>query len=520
MFQFAHFLTQNVSLHPDSLALVFNGRELSWGELDRKANRLANSFLSHGIHKGDVVAYLLRNRVEIVLTWWATQKIGAIAQPLNTFLLARELATSLNASHCKALVFQDIKDYRSRVQEALAGVPSVGLRIVCDGKVESGEISFSDFYAIGSSDAVEVSLTEDDGSLLLFTSGTTGMPKGVLRSHRVTRDYALMLAIQNENVRVHEVLMTHCPLFHTAGMSMLLKAAVLAAPLVLVDGFDEREVLALIERYQVTQLLLIPPVLYLRLRDANDGSFDLSCVKEAQCSGGTVTRDAIKAMHELFPQARFRFSWGSTETCAPTSATVPYEEIAARPEICSSIGKLNTMVEMKLVNPETGKNVATGEVGEAHVRSSMVFSGYLHDEEKTRSALDEDGWFKTADLLREDDEGYYYLVGRTNDMIKSGGENVYASEVEKVVNSHPAVRECAVIGVADKSFGEAVAIAVVLHDGCLLDASGLSEFCQGRLANYKKPRYFAFIDELPRNSVGKLLKSVLRDMPEGFFTSF
>lgn len=515
-YQVSYFLESNATRYPNRPAFRFEQTSFTWKELNKEANRLATGLISRGIRKGDTVAYLMRNCTELVVLWWALQKVGATAQPLNTFLHEDEVTRSIALSGCSLLFYQATDAFSERISAVSKQCPSIRfVRVSVNGEVSPRSIG-DDYAALLAGDGaydVHFELGEDDGSLLLFTSGTTGVSKGVLRSQRIIRDYALMMAIENENASEREVLVTACPLFHTAGMSLLMKMAALAGEFVLADGFDARHMLELVDKTRATQILLVPPSLYLRMRDANDGSFDLSTVREAQCSGGKVTSDNLAAMHELFPNARFKFSWGATETCAPTSAAIPYDEFVRRPELCGTIGTLNSMVEMRLVD-DLGEDVAPGETGEALVRSSMVFSGYLPGSvDSSARPIDRDGWFHTGDMLRMDEDGYYYLMDRKADMIKTGGENVYAQEVERVISEFPNVKECAVIGVPDDYYVEAVGVVVSTKDGGHLDGQSLVEFCKEHMPSYKKPRYIAYVSELPRNSIGKIQKSMLRDLP-------
>ena len=517
MYQVSYFLQLNATRKPDELALVTFDRTMTWAELDEESRRLARGLQARGISKGDVVAYYLRNCWELVTVWWATQMLGAIAQPLNIRLLPHEIAHCLAVSGAKALFYQDIDPIREGMEEICAQ-SELELVVACrsDGGI-GRHIPFVEMMAEDPEDFVAEDIRGNDGSLLLFTSGTTGEPKGVLRSQRVMRDYALMLALGNDRGSAapqHETLVTLCPMFHTAGMSLLMKM-VLGGTLVLFDGFHARKMLDAIDAYHATQMLLIPPNLYLRLPEARTDAHDLSSLREAQCSGGKVSEKDIAAMHELFPHARFRFSWGSTETCAPTSVIVSFEDMRAKPDLHKTIGKLNDLVELRVVG-EDGADVADGEIGEAYVRSSMVFSEYLLDPERTREAFDDDRWFKTGDLLTRDAEGFFYLVDRKKDMIKSGGENVYAFEVESIIAGYPGIIECAVVGIPDERFGEAVAAVVVTEDGRELDAEQFVAYCKRHMASYKKPRFIAYMDALPRNSVGKLQKRALVEDPPAF----
>ena len=234
-----------------------------------------------------------------------------------------------------------------------------------------------------------------------------------------------------------------------------------------------------------------------------------------QFTGGKCSMDYVHKIFTMFPNCKLRPSYGSTEVCASCSAVLSREEVERRPELCKTVGRINANCEMKLVDND-GKEVPVGEVGEGLVRSPAVFRGYIKNEELNARVL-RDGWFHTEDLLRRDEEGFYYLVDRKKDMIKTGGENVYAQEVEDVLRNHPSIFDCALIGVDDDRFGEAVAAAIVLNPGCTLSDEELIAYCRANLPSYKKPRYVAFVDELPHNVTGKIQKSVLRENADKLF---
>lgn len=514
MYQVAYFIESNATRCPDKLAVCFGDRTLTWKELNVEANKLAFGLMNRGVGKGDVVAYLMRNCIDLVVSWWAIQKLGAVALPLNTFLHENELARTVALSGCKTLIYQNSNEFIQRVESVARATEGLDVIFSGDASRRRGAIGISLDEVLVGEGAINCrsDVGEDDGSLLLFTSGTTGVAKGVMRSQRVVRDYALMMAVENRNASRNDVLVTACPMFHTAGMSLLMKMAALSGTLVFTDGFDAKKILNLICDYKATQVLLVPPSLYMKLGEANDGTADLSSIREAQCSGGRVSPANLAAMHDLFPNASFRFSWGSTETCAPTSAVIPYGEFGRRPELSGTVGMLNSMVELRIVD-DLGRDVAKGETGEALVRSSMVFSEYLGNRALSEAVLDCDGWYHTGDMLREDEEGYFYLMDRKSDMIKTGGENVYAQEVERALLAYPGMRECAVIGVPDPYYVEAVALVAVIDGDAPLDEGALVEYCRKVLPGYKKPRYIAYVDSLPRNSIGKLQKSKLRLMP-------
>ncbi len=401
MYQVGYFLIRNAQAYPDRTALIFRDQAVTYQELNQTANRLANHMKEMGIRKGERVAYLLPNCLELLYIWYATQKIGATAVPLNTHLLADEITRTLTQAECKTLFYHE--KYKEKVEDVKSKTELE--HVICSGTNPGcGEPVLQKLCDTGSEKEAQIPLAASDESLLLFTSGTTGVSKGVVRSQQVVRDYALMMALENDNCHRQEILLTHCPMFHTAGMSLVMKMAALAGTLVLMDRVDCEEILRQIEQYKVTQILMVPPVLYMKFSEVeNRKDYDLSSVREAQFSGGKCMMEYAMQIFDLFPGCSIRVSWGSTETCAPTSTVLTKAQLLQKPERIHSIGKQNTLVELRLVDEE-GQEVGTNEIGEAIVRSPMVFHEYLGRKDLTEQAFS-GGWFHTEDLLRKDEEG-------------------------------------------------------------------------------------------------------------------
>lgn len=517
MFQVDYFLTRNATCYPDRLAIATEKGELSWKELDLRATWLAQAMASYGVRKGMRVAVLWHNSVEWALIWYACQRIGAVPMPLNTRLLPREIVHHVELAGCEAMFCA------ARFAEAAQGVAALEalcLLVLEDGSLECS-VSWDDLLARGSSDRPDVEICEGDEAVVLFTSGTTGEPKGVVRTQRIVRDHALVLAM-DDVARRAEVMVTASPLYHTAGLLCVLKMAALCGTLVLAERLDPPVVLGLIERYRATQIMLVPPVVYGRLAAYDRWrSFDLTSVRQVLISAGRCDLGYARIAFMLFPNASLRFSWGSTEACSITGIAVSREEIERDPELVSTVGLVNSLVEIRLVDDE-GNDVAEGKVGEALVRSPLVFGGYLGvaSAEATggSDAVFVDGWLRTGDMLKRDARGLYYLVDRKKDVIKTGGENVYALEVERVLLQHPAIEDCAVVGVRDERYEEGIAAAIKLAPGATLSAEEVLAVCEGRLPGFKKPRYWAVVDELPANSVGKVQKGKLRAWGKSLFS--
>lgn len=511
MYQFGHYLIRNASMNPDQLAFSCYGKEYTWKELNLEVNRVSNSLKALGVRKGDRVAYMFRNCAETVLCFLATQKLGATSLAINTHFLAGEISRIMGVTDCKVVLFD--ADFAGTIREAAALYGKIQLMITTSDPLP-GEHLFSELYN-GSEEEAQVDLCEDDESTIILTSGTTGTSKAAVRTQKMMREYGQMLAIENDNSHRREVALTPCPFFHTACLSMLIKMLALCGTLVLVNKVDPPFVFEQLEKYHVTQMLVVPPLIYMRLYDSQLWKeHDLSSLKEAQFTGGKCSKDYIEKICEMFPNAKLRASYGSTETCAPCSMVISKEELFAHPERMTSVGRINANCELRIVDSEM-KDVPVGQVGEAIVRSPMLFKGYLKNDELNKRVFT-DGWFHTEDLLRRDEYGYYYLVDRAKDMVKSGGENVYAQEVEDVLRNHPAIVDCAIIGVPDPRFEEAVAAAIVLKDGASLSDAELIAYCRETLPSYKKPRYVVYLKEIPHNVTGKVQKSVLRENPGQF----
>lgn len=513
MYQNGYFVARNASAFPDRTALVFQDQTFSYAELNARVNKCANALQALGIARGDRVACLMRNNPWIVILFLATQKIGAVFVPLNVRLKSQELEKIATLSRVAFLLYGP--DFSTTAEELVRFAP--GIRLAFSSAGGNGcEVDFAAHCQLAPATEPQVDIQGGDESLILFTSGTTGIPKCVVRTQQMVRDYALMMAITNQKSRFAEILVTHCPMYHTGGLSVLMKMQVLAGTLVLLDGANKETYLDTIAAARATQVLLIPPILLTHLyRTGKWRTLDLGTVREIRLSGGKVTPECIDQLFVMFPNAALTLSYGSTETCSPTSGTFSREEIEKNPQVIESIGQLNPLCEMVLEN-EKGEPVSKGEVGEALVRSPMVFSGYVNQPELNKKCLT-DGWFHTEDLMRQDSENNYYLVDRKKDMIKTGGENVYSSEVEHVLSSYPSIEECAVIAVADERFGEAVGVVCVPKEGKSIDFEELVAFARERLPHYCQPRYGALVEAIPRNSVGKIQKNVLRKLDKEAF---
>lgn len=515
MYQVAYFLTRNASMFPNKCAVAYKGQALTYLELNQAANRAANGLMALGLKKGDRIALMVRNSLEFVILWYASQKAGIVPLPINLRLLSDEIAHIINDSESKALIY-----FSSFSKLALASVsccPRVTHLIYkkdddspCEGTDLKSLLEWPD------DSEPQVDIKGEDESVILYTSGTTGRSKGVMHTQQMVREYSYMKALESDPPNTPSSVLVQSPIFHLGGMQHIWRMAALSGTLVMVNKFLPEEILGAIEQYHVNELYVLPPILIKRLYDfPRWKEYDLSSVRCVMCTGGKCSQDIANMIFELFPGSKIRLSYGSTEIFGPTTAYISEDIMRTRPELATTIGTLNNQVELRLVD-ENMNDVPDGTPGEALVRSPMIFRGYLNMPEKSTELFEKDGYFHTGDVLRRTSDGYYFMMDRIKDMIKTGGENVFAQEVESILRDFDGIFDCAVIGIPDPEMGEAVAAAIVTNDGGRLDPIQFVNKCKEKMPGYRKPRYWCFMKELPTNSVGKIQKQTLREHPEWF----
>lgn len=488
---------------------------MTYAQLEIQARIAAKALHRLGVAHGDHVAFLIGNNVVFPVLFQALMKLGAVAVPLNKRLPAEDVAYMARHVNARALIFDS--DMETVLSQAMERCGFSSTLMVCNGETFLPAIPW-DGLVIPTCDKENAEegcgySSPDDESLVLFTSGTTGRPKAVVRTAEAVSMLATVQLIEGHS---HEgtvdVLYTQAPLYHMGGLCAMLKTCATSGTLIAESHFDPATVLDLVERYSVNQLYMIPPALFSRLYDVEQHSGrTFPGVLETQCAGGRTRECDWKAVFALFPNARVRVSFGSTETGMTCTSYFTKNQYAERPERGRAVGSINAFVTMKLVDEE-GEPVPAGQPGEALVKSPAAFSGYRDLPLATAEAFDEDGFFRTGDMLYLDEEGCYVFVDRMSDMIKTGGENVFAAEVEQVVQQFPAIEDCAVVGVDDDRYGEGIAAAIVLEPKAAdsFSPDALIAFCKEHMASFKKPRYLAIMDEIPRNSLGKVQKNELR----------
>lgn len=511
MNRIAELITAASRQHRERTALVCEERRLTFAETEALSNRIASGLLASGLTKGERVGVLLANSPEFVCTDFALIKTGLVRVPLNPRLAAGEIEFILRDCRASVLVFSE--DFAPMVEEIRPNLPSIRL-FLCVGKaVPSWAVAFDAFLEVGSPEPVAVPVSDDDPYMILYTSGTTGRPKGALTNFR-SRWVTLFHVYANECFVSKEDKMLHlASLAHGSGTKVL-PFYVKGACNVLMPKFTVQRFCELVERERVTVTWMVPTSIGMLLDYPDLRKYDLSSLRTVVYAGAPMPterlKEALRTFGPIFVQV-----YGLSEAPQP-DLVLPKEDhvlegTEAQVRRLASAGRPAIGVELRVVN-QKGEDIQPGsdEVGEIIIAGDHILTEYWERPDATAEAI-RDGWFYTGDLARVDEEGYVFIVDRSKDMVISGGYNVYPREVEEVLHQHPAVRECAVIGVPDPKWGEAVKACVALRPGMSVTAEELIAHCGRFLAGYKKPKSVDFFDELPKSANGKILKKVLRE---------
>ena len=512
-------LSESVATHarlaPARLAARDSRRSLSWAAWDERASRLAGALLGLGLAPGDRVALLAYNTLEWLEIYTALARAGLVAVPINFRLSGPEVAYIVRHAEARAFIVQG--ELAHVVEPLRADLPVDPGAYVCiaarDGRSAPGPGRWRDYEALLADAAATppaVTVAPTDLFALMYTSGTTGRPKGAMRSHQGNALLALATALEFGLGRDDTGLLV-MPLCHANSLYFMLTFTMLGATIVVDDrrSFDPEALLALLARERITFTSLVPThyIMMLDLPAAVKARHDLSAVGKLLVSSAPARVETKRAILELFPNGRLFELYGSTEAGWVTVLR-PDEQLAH----LGSVGReWAGSGPIRLLDPD-GNEVPDGQVGELFSRTAYVFDGYWKNPEKTAEAF-RGAWCSVGDMARRDEQGYIHLVDRKSNMIISGGENVYPSEVEGVIGAHPKVKDVAVVGVPHDKWGEAVHAVVVLHQGAQATEAELLEWCRGRIAGYKRPQSIRFVadTEMPRTATGKILHRTLRD---------
>jgi acyl-CoA synthetase (AMP-forming)/AMP-acid ligase II len=486
---------------PEKIAYVIGSQRVTYRRFNALANRLAHALRALGVRRGDRVATLAPNRLEYPAIYFALAKLGAIHVPVNFRYRAGEVRYTLAQSEACALLYAT--EYAGTVEEVRGALPALRHVIDLDG---AGTGSAADLMARASEaePQAEPDLNEHDPHVMLYTSGTTGDPKGALLSHRT---YVLQASQTQRTTGLGEDDVGLCmfPMFHMGGWAMPLGYWVNGASVVLMEKAEPAEILRAMPRERVTYLYLIPTLYDAVLALPEFERTDLSSLRALGSGTAVMTEAQVRTIIERFRNPNLFIMYGQTE--AGPVANLRPGDVQRKP---TSVGRPALNVDVRVVDAED-REVAGGESGEIVCRSEYTMLGYWRMPEATAAAF-RGGWLHTGDLATVDGEGFLHIAGRVKEMIKCGGENIFPAEVERCLLEHPAIAEAAVFGVPDAHWGEVVVAAVVRRAGTTLGEQEVIEHVRARLAGYKKPRFVHFLDALPRTaSTRQVQKTLLRE---------
>ena len=505
------FLSIPAGIVPEQEAIVCDGARFTYADLHGRVRRLAAALARLGVGRGTRVAALQTNSHRYVETYYATAMLGGVFIPLNYRAKEPELVHMLTTGEVRVLLVGE--RYLDAIEALRPNLPALQT-VVAFERALRGYPAYEDLLAAAGEHEEEAEVDDDDTTILMYTSGTTALPKGVMLSyHDFTAYVTANVELADGTPRGSALLCV--PLYHIAGATNMMTTVWTGRRLVLVPQFEARAWLDTVERERITHAFVVPTMLKQLLDQPDLERRDLSSLEILSYGGAAMPFPVIRRAIERFPRSvGFVNAFGQTETTSTLTLLGPEdhrlegtpEEVERRTKRLTSIGRPLPDVEVQIVDDE-GRGLASGEVGEIHVRTPRVMKGYAGSG---GSPLVRDGWLPTRDMGWVDEDGYLFIAGRKDDMIIRGGENIAPAEVEAVLQSHPAVEEAAVIGVPDVEWGQRVAAFVVLREAGACTAGTLAEFCRQRLASFKKPEVIRFVPELPKNPMGKILRRELR----------
>ncbi|HTU97417.1 MAG TPA: AMP-binding protein [Solirubrobacteraceae bacterium] len=496
----------------DALISCAQERQYTYAELGAAVDELARALLAAGLKVGDRIGIWSPNCAEWTLVQYATAKLGAILVNVNPAYRTSELEYALRQSGCRMLIAAPAfktSDYRAMIEEVRPSLPSLERVVFLDSPDWDELVAGAAGVPDDALRARSAGLAPDDAINIQYTSGTTGFPKGATLTHRNILNNGYFVG---EGCRYTEEdrICIPVPFYHCFGMVMGNLGATShgAAMVIPAPAFEPEATLRACAQERCTSLYGVPTMFIAQLDHPRFGDYDLSSLRTGIMAGSPCPVEVMKRVMDLMHMSEVGIAYGMTET-SPVSAQTAFDDPVEKR--VGSVGRVHPHVEVKVVDPEGGATVARGEAGELCTRGYSVMAGYWNDTERTAEAIDADGWMHTGDLATMDGEGYVNIVGRSKDMVIRGGENVYPREVEEFLYGHPSIADVQVIGVPDVRYGEELMAWIIPREGASLDVEAVREFCAGRIAHYKIPRYVKTVDTFPMTVTGKVQKFKMRE---------
>ncbi|GAA0260189.1 AMP-binding protein [Pseudomonas rhodesiae] len=508
---------RTVAQFPDGEALVVRhqSRRYTWRQLADTVDLHARAFLALGLQTGDRLGIWAPNCAEWLISQIASAKLGVILVNINPAYRTSELDYVLKQSGCQWLVCAGAfkgSDYHGMLQELQPDLRGI---ISLDPSPPAGFMPWSTLAALGAEVTPEqlhqrqASLHFDQAVNIQYTSGTTGFPKGATLSHHNILNNGYMVG-ESLGLTAQDRLVIPVPLYHCFGMVMGNLGCITHGTAMIYpnDGFDPLLTLSAVAEERATGLYGVPTMFIALLDHPRRGEFELSSLRTGIMAGATCPIEVMRRVISELHMGEVQIAYGMTETSPVSLQTGPQDDLERR---VTTVGRTQPQLETKIIDID-GNTVARGEIGELCTRGYSVMLGYWSNPEATREAIDEAGWMRTGDLASMDEHGYVRIAGRNKDMIIRGGENVYPRELEEFFFTHPAVADVQVIGIPDARYGEEIVAWIKLHPGHATDELDLQGWCKGRIAHFKTPKHFKFVDEFPMTVTGKIQKFRMREI--------
>ena len=499
-------LARHALMQPDATALRFLGRTTTWRELDARVTALAGALSRRGVTFGDRVLILMLNRTEFIESFLAINKLGAIAVPVNFRMTPSEIAFLVSDCQARVVITESVL---AAVATAVRDIDqTLSTVIVAGGMTDDhtiGTIGYDDVIAEAGDEPPLADIGNDSPALIMYTSGTTGRPKGAVLTHTNLAGQAMTFLFTNGADLNNDVGFIGVPLFHIAGIGNMIVGLLLGRPTVVypLGAFDPGALLDVLEAEAVTGIFLVPAQWQAVVAEQRARPRNLK-LRVLSWGAAPASDTLLRSMSETFPGTQILAAFGQTEM-SPVTCMLLGDDAVRK---LGSVGKVIPTVSARVVD-ENMNDVEIGQVGEIVYRAPTLMAGYWNNPEATAEAF-AGGWFHSGDLVRQDEEGYIWVVDRKKDMIISGGENIYCAEVENVLAGHPSIVEVAVIGRPDDKWGEVPVAVIALGAADDLALADVESFLSERLARYKHPKALEIVDALPRNPAGKVLKTELR----------